>query len=155
MNNSQFQSFELLALKNTAKTVNILVNKKNKLRSKIIELNKELDNIVDTIMKWEAPIKDRFGYSSEQLMDKIPVENTDKNGKVIKTFKYVFKYPDTIVPPTQNEQDSSDNGVEFPQSNTSIEVNNTDELKEVFEDYETQRIVEESKNPTTDLPFEE
>ena len=155
MNNSQFQSFELFALKNTAKTVNTLVNKKNKLKSKIIELNKELDNIVDTIMKWEAPIKDRFGYSSEQLMDKIPVENTDKNGKVIKTFKYVFKYPDTIVPPTQNEQDSSDNGVEFPQSNTSIEVNNTDELKEVFEDYETQRIVEESKNPTTDLPFEE
>ena len=71
MNNSQFQSFELLALKNTAKTVNTLVNKKNKLKSKIIELNKELDNIVDTIMKWEAPIKDRFGYSSEQLMDKL------------------------------------------------------------------------------------
>lgn len=153
MNNSQFQSFELLALKNTAKTVNTLVTKKKKLTNKIIELNKELDNIVDTIMKWEAPIKDRFGYSSEELMNKVPVENTDKNGKVTKTFKFVFKYPDTIIPPTQKEEVTTDNNTD-PSSESFNEAND-EELKEVFEDYMTQKAVEEAKEPVTDLPFGE
>lgn len=110
MNNSQFQSFEISALKNTAKVVNSLVTKKNKLQDKINELQKELESYIRTINKWEAPIIDRFGYSSEKLVNKV-VEDTgkkDKNGNPVKSTKYVLKYSTVIPPYAQNNEDNDD-----------------------------------------------
>lgn len=154
MNTSKFKSFEIVALKSTAKTVNTLVTKKNKLKVKIEELYKELDNLEETIDKWEAPIKERFGYSTEDLLEKVTTNNSTK---------WVLKYPDTIVPPTKEPNDTEiektiNNLAASTQSQNSsqeVKVDNSEEAKEVFEEFMTQQAIDAAKEPTSDMPFEE
>lgn len=151
MNNSEFKSFEIAALKNTAKIVNSLITKRDKTQEKINALQKELDSYIKAINKWEAPIIDRFGYSSEHLINKV-VEDTgkvDKNGNPIKTTKYVLKYKDVLPPYAQNNESNNCQVTEENKNEPSEE-----EVKEMYEDYVTQQAVEESKIPTTDLPLE-
>lgn len=150
MNNSEFKSFEIAALKNTAKTVNSLIIKRDKTQEKINALQKELEYYIETINKWEAPIIDRFGCTSEHLVDKV-VEDTgkvDKNGNPIKTTKYVLKY-DTVLPPTLQKENENC----LPSNETETKLSE-EEMKEMYEDYVTQQAVEEAKIPTTDLPLE-
>lgn len=42
------------------------------------------------------------GFTTEDLIVKTiePTDKVDKEGKVIKVTKYSFKFPDTIIPPT-------------------------------------------------------
>lgn len=154
MNNSEFKSFEIVALKSTAKTVNTLVTKKNKLKVKIEELYKELDSLEETIDKWEAPIKERFGYSTEDLLEKVTTNNSTK---------WVLKYPDTIIPPTKEPNDTEieetiNNLAASTQSQNSsqeVKADNSEEAKEVFEEFMTQQAIDAAKEPTSDMPFEE
>lgn len=102
----KFSKFELARLKRTAQNVDQYVNQKNKLIAKIVELKAELDSIIKMIEVTDGPTKEMTGgYGSEDIIKKVvtPTDKLDKNGNILKTTKYEFIYPDTIIPPVAEE----------------------------------------------------
>lgn len=154
----KFKSFEIAALKTTAKAVNTLVTKKNKLIKQLNKIQKDIEENQTFIDKWEFPIKDTFGYSTEELVDKV-VEDTgkvDKDNRPIKVTKYVLKYPETIIPISNKDENIMD--AEFENTNSvdtdeSIEAFSNsfgspmtdEEAKEVYEDIEASKVVDTEK----------
>lgn len=103
----KFSKFEITAIKNTAHSVNPIVKKKNKLIEQVNELQEEINSLQLMQDQYEAPIRTLTGgYCSEDLVDKIIEDTgkTDKEGKPIKTTKYVLKYPETVIPVTMEEE---------------------------------------------------
>lgn len=143
-----FKPFEIKCLKNTAKTTSVLTEKKKKLEEKINSLQQELNEITDTIEQWEYPIKQRFGYYTSELVNKVitTTDKVDKNGKPIKNTSFVLKYPETILPPTTTDDIQDD---------CDIMTEEEMDLREEFEDYMAQQEVDEAKNPTTTNPIGE
>lgn len=89
----KFARFELTAIKNAAKSTYYLVEKKNKINEKIKKLEEELENLVSLQEEYEAPIRKLTGgYSSEELVERVSPT------------KWVFKYPETILPVEVEEQ---------------------------------------------------
>lgn len=129
----EFSKFQIAQLKRTAQNVGQSVKRKNKLEKQIIELSNEYKQAKEEIEAWQAPIKAVFdGFTTEDLVEAVTTDTGkfDKNGKPIKLTKYVLKYPDTVLPPTQIETESgavviddNDNVVEEQQSE-STETNN-------------------------------
>ena len=106
MEEKKFSKFELATIKRTAQNVNHMVTRKNKIMEKIEELSSEFKSITEAQEQFEAPIRTiTGGYSSEDLIDKVveTTDNVDKNGNPVKVTKWVFKYPDTIIPPVMEE----------------------------------------------------
>lgn len=102
MEEKKFTKFELARIKRTAQNVDQYVTKKNKLVSKVAEMQKEIDELQQFIDMSNAPVKlTTGGYGVEQLVRKVvtPTDKLDKNGNIIKQTSYEFIYPDTIVPP--------------------------------------------------------
>ena len=97
----KFNRFEITTIKRTAQNVNPYVVKKAKILAKMQKLDEELKSLNDIVEQYEAPIRTMTGgFTTEDLVEKV-IETTnavDKNGRPIKITKYVFKYPDTIVP---------------------------------------------------------
>lgn len=97
----KFNRFEITTIKRTAQNVNPYVVKKAKILAEMQKLDEELKSLNDIVEQYEAPIRTMTGgFTTEDLVEKV-IETTnavDKNGKPIKITKYVFKYPDTIVP---------------------------------------------------------
>lgn len=102
----KFSKFELARLKRTAQNVDQYVNQKNRLVAKMAELQAELDAVNKMIEVTDAPTKEMTGgYSSEDIIKKVvtPTDKLDKNGNILKTTKFEFIYPDTIIPPVVEE----------------------------------------------------
>lgn len=102
----KFTKFELARLKRTAQNVDQYINKKNKLVAKINELQAELDGVNQLIEVTEAPTRlITGGYGTEDIIRKVVIatDKLDKNGNVIKQTTFEFIYPDTIIPPVQEE----------------------------------------------------
>lgn len=82
---------QFAAVKRVAQNVNPLVVKKNKIATKISELNKEYNDLVEEIEGYELGVKKLTGgLFSEDLVVK-KVEDTgkvDKDGKPVKVTKY-------------------------------------------------------------------
>lgn len=101
-----FNKFEIAAIKRTAQSVGPLMSKKDRILKKIEELQGEL-KILDTIQEqYENSIKAMTGgFTTVDLVDRIiePTNTVDKNGKPVKITKYVLKYPDTVLPPMEDE----------------------------------------------------
>jgi hypothetical protein len=100
----KFTKFELARMKRTAQNVDQYIQKKNKLVTKIAELQAELDGITQLIDLTDAPTKAMTGgYGTEDIIKKVvtPTDKLDKNGNVIKQTTFEFLYPDTIVPPVE------------------------------------------------------
>jgi hypothetical protein len=99
-----FNLREITTIKRTAMNVNPLVTRKNKIKEKINQLNKEYNELQELQDTWELAIKTLTGgYTTEDLVEKV-VEDTgkvDKEGKPIKVTKYVLKYPETVIPVEQ------------------------------------------------------
>lgn len=96
----KFNKFELARIKRTAQNVDQYVSKKNKLVSKITEMQEEIENLQKMIDLSDAPVKlITGGYGVEQLVKKVvtPIDKLNKNGNVIKQTTYEFIY-DTIIP---------------------------------------------------------
>lgn len=115
MANKTFNKFLAASIRRTAQNVSPLVRRKQKLQAEIAEREQELASIQIQLDTYEAPVKEATGgYTTEDLVVRI-VENTgkvDKDGKPIKTTKWVFRYPETLVPPVEqgvNLPDSPDN----------------------------------------------
>lgn len=104
----KFGRFELNTIKGTARMVNPIVVKKERLAEKIAELQAEYDDLSAQQDAYESNVKRiTGGYTTDDLVEKV-VETTnsvDKNGKPIKVTKYVLKYPETIVPPAMEGTD--------------------------------------------------
>lgn len=100
----KFTKFELAKMKRTAQNVDQFINKKNKLNEKITALQEELNSVNQLIEIADALTKTMTGgYGTEDIIKKVvtPTNKLDKNGNVIKDTSYVFKYPDTIIPPCE------------------------------------------------------
>ena len=135
----QFSNFEKAAIKRTAQNVDKFVTKKLKLEAQINKLQEEYNAIAKMQEEWEAPIVSMTGYTTEELVSKQEVILTAKDGKTTKTYKFVLKYPETVVPPVNNNSNESwmDNASEA-------------ELKEYAEDMVASQNIEEQKD---NLPY--
>lgn len=101
MSEKKFTKFELARMKRTAQNVDQYITRKNKLATKIAELQLELNSINELIELTDAPTKAMTGgYGTEDIIKKVvtPTDKLDKNGNVIKVTTYEFLYPETIVP---------------------------------------------------------
>ncbi len=111
----KFSKFELARLKRTAQNVDQYVGRKNKLLTKIEELQKELDAVNAIIEVTDAPTRQMTGgYGSEDIIKKVvtPTDKLDKNGNVLKITKYEFIYPDTIIPTVKTDDIQVESTVE-------------------------------------------
>lgn len=103
MEKKKFTKFEIATIKRTAMNVNPMVTKKTKIAEKIAELQEEYNRLEVMQEQYEASIRTMTGgYGTEDLIDKV-IEDTgkvDKDGKPVKITKYIWKYPETIIPPT-------------------------------------------------------
>lgn len=102
----KFTKFELARFKRTAQNVDQYITKKNKLVTKINELNAELEKVQKMIDLEDAATKYATGgFGTEDIIRKVvtPTDKVDKNGVVLKVTSYEFIYPDTIIPPVMEE----------------------------------------------------
>lgn len=86
----EFSRNDLAAIKRAAASIAPLATKRDKLLEKRDALNVEIERIQSTINSFNVPIKDMTGYGADDLIVK------DSNNK------FVFRYPDTIIPPEIN-----------------------------------------------------
>ena len=147
----EFSKFQIATLKRSAQNVNPIVTKKNKIKAQIDALNEEYNQLQAQQDAWEAAIKEMTGgYTTEDLVEKV-VETTDKldkDGKPIKVTKYVLKYPETIIPPTEVsvEETVSTDAVDDTEKAPEVEVKAGEEapINPIAQ------FTEEDKN---DIPF--
>lgn len=106
----KFKSMELARLKRTAQNVDQFISRKNRLITKIGELQKELAEVNRMIEITDAPTREMTGgFGSEDIIRKV-VTNTgvvNKNGVEIKKTTFEFIY-DTIIPEVENTMDTKD-----------------------------------------------
>lgn len=138
----EFSKFEIAVIKRTAQNVNPMVTKKNKIRKQIAALSEEYDTLDKMQEQYEASIKTMTGgYSTEDLVDKV-IKDTgkvDKDGKPIKVTQYILKYPETIIPVVDAENE-----------NASADIAAMDEIDEVAEAVPEAEAEAEVDN---DMPF--
>lgn len=136
----EFSKFEIAVIKRTAQNVNPMVTKKNKIRKQIAALSEEYDTLDKMQEQYEASIKTMTGgYSTEDLVDKV-IKDTgkvDKDGKPIKVTQYILKYPETIIPVVDAENE-----------NASADIAAMDETNEVAE-----AVPEAEAEVDNDMPF--
>lgn len=120
---------QMATVKRVAQNVNPLVVKKNKIATKINELNVEYNALVEEIAGHEMGIKALTGgFTSEDLIIK-KVEDTgkvDKDGKPIKVTKYE---PNTEVV-TFNEKDNVYEICNKVYNEETTEVNNCENCED-------------------------
>lgn len=107
MNEKKFNKMAVSQIKNTAKSCYFLSKEREKLEKEIAEKQARLEEVNAQYDEYQAPIKRMTGgYTTNQLLDRQVVDTgkVDKDGRPIKVTNYVLKYPDTIVPPTQETE---------------------------------------------------
>lgn len=82
----EFNRNDLAAIKRAAASIAPLAAKKEKLLAKKAAIDAELDYIQERIDGFNVPIVNMTGYTAEDMVTR----DADN--------KYVFKYPDTIIP---------------------------------------------------------
>ena len=124
----KFSKFEIATIKRTAQNVNPMVSRKAKIKEQINALQAEYEQLDTMQEQYEASIKIMTGgYSSEDLVEKV-IETTgavDKNGKPVKTTKFVLKYPETVIPVVAEENEDT----------TATEVDDTEKASDAGEEY--------------------
>lgn len=112
MNDKILNARELAQIKRIAQNVDADFQAVCKLEEKIAELMTKKDALQQSINEQEAPvIRKTGGYKSTDIYKKtiIPQFNengtpkTDKDGRQLKVTKYVLRYPDSILPPSEVE----------------------------------------------------
>ena len=104
----EFSKFQVATLKRVAQSVSPLVRAKEKLVNQITECEQELKSIQAQIDAFQGPIKEMTGgYTTEDLVvrEVSVTDKLDKEGKPVKVTKWVLRYPDTVVPVEQEEQE--------------------------------------------------
>ena len=104
----EFSKFQVATLKRVAQSVSPLVRAKEKLVNQITECEQELKSIQTQIDAFQGPIKEMTGgYTTEDLVvrEVSVTDKLDKEGKPVKVTKWVLRYPDTVIPVEQEEQE--------------------------------------------------
>lgn len=104
----EFSKFQVATLKRVAQSVSPLVRAKEKLVNQITECEQELKSIQTQIDAFQGPIKEMTGgYTTEDLVvrEVSVTDKLDKEGKPVKVTKWVLRYPDTVIPVEQKEQE--------------------------------------------------
>lgn len=119
MNEKKFNKMAVSQIKNTAKSCYFLSKEKEKLEKEIAEKQARLEEVNAQYDEYQAPIKRMTGgYTTNELLDRQVVDTgkVDKDGRPIKVTNYVLKYPDTIVPPTQEVEEVEPTAPEEPEN---------------------------------------
>lgn len=95
-----FSNFEIATIRRTAQNVSPMVIKKNKLKAKIAEMEYEVRLLETQQEQFEQAIKTMTGgFTSEDLIERvIEVTGEDRDGRPVKSTKWVLKYPETVIP---------------------------------------------------------
>lgn len=106
MSKKKFDKFFVANLRRTFQIVAPAVKEKQKLQAEVEAKQARIAELEAKISVLDEPIKrDTGGYGVEDLIVREVVDaGTDKNGKTIKVTKLNLRYPETIVPPTSEEQ---------------------------------------------------
>ena len=120
---------EFQSVKRVAQACNPLKVKRDKVQAKIEALQAEYNAYDTQISALEAGIKSIIGFRTEELVKKIIVPGTDKNGKEIKTTKYV---PTDIVTYDKDKKQYVITVPDAPEANEDTNV--CDAKEEVSED---------------------
>lgn len=120
---------EFQSVKRVAQACNPLKVKRDKVQAKIEALQAEYNAYDTQISALEAGIKSIIGFRTEELVKKIIVPGTDKNGKEIKTTKYV---PTDIVTYDKDKKQYVITVPDAPEANEDTNASDTEE--EVAED---------------------
>lgn len=98
MTNKEFTSREKGMIKNVAKSVYPMVEKKLKLVEKMENLQKEINELEGTIDKWEQGVMDLTGgYTSTELVKK-EIITCGEGEKAVRKAAYSFYYGDNVLP---------------------------------------------------------
>ena len=81
-------AYDRMTIKTAAKAVSHFESKKQTIKKKIETLQKEYDSIQEQVLEYSKAVVEKTGY--------LPLDLVEKVGN-----NWVFKYPDTVVPPTQ------------------------------------------------------
>ena len=107
MNEIKITKFMVATIKRTAQNVAPMVTKKNKIKAKIDALQAEYDSLCTQQEQFEASIRTMTGgYTTEDLVEKVVTKKLNEDGTVTPVTKYVLKYPDTIIPPVETEDET-------------------------------------------------
>lgn len=121
----KFDKFFVANLKRTAQMVSPMVREKDKLVDEINEKYARIDALRAQIESLNSHIRQECGYGVEDLITR-EVVNTgklDKAGKPVKVTKWILKYPETIIPPTE-EQETPVEVEENPVEDNTMETEN-------------------------------
>lgn len=120
---------EFQSVKRVAQACNPLKVKRDKVQAKIEALQAEYKAYDTQISALEAGIKSIIGFRTEELVKKVIEPGTDKNGKEIKTTKYV---PTDTVTYDKDKKQYVITVPETTDSNDSTDANDT--VEKVTED---------------------
>lgn len=123
----KFTKFELARMKRTAQNVDQYISKKNKLVEKKKLIDDELAELNALIELTDAPTRAMTGgYGTEDIIKKVVTvtDKVNKNGDAVKQTTFEFIYPDTIIPPTE------DNEPIIPEEVYELGCRNTNETTE-------------------------
>lgn len=113
----QFSKIEIAVIKRTAQNVSQFVTKKERINAKIAELEAEKASLQPIIDSFQGPIKTMTGgYSTEDLVTRETVHTGKmdaKTGKEIIQTRFILKYPDTVIPPTEAASEVPEEGVDI------------------------------------------
>lgn len=101
----KFTKFQKANLKRYAQIMDPLISKRNRVATKIVELQKEVEEYQKQIDMTDALVKGMTGgYSIEAIIKKVitPTDKLDKNGNVVKLTTFEFIHPETIIPPIES-----------------------------------------------------
>lgn len=133
-----FSKIEIAVIKRTAQNVAQFVTKKAKIDAKIAELEEEKASLQPIIDSFQGPIKEMTGgYTTEDLVNKETVHTgkiDPKTGKEIIQTRFTLKFPETVVPLDEYDEEEEsvfqENGVQESTSEPEVEEN---EEQETFE----------------------
>lgn len=110
MAKEKFGRMAVSQIKNTAKSCYLLTREKEKLEKEIAEKQARLAVVKEQYDEYQAPIKRMTGgYTTEDLLDRQVTDTgkVDKDGRPIKVTNYVLRYPETVVPPVENVENTA------------------------------------------------
>lgn len=121
----KFDKFFVANLKRTAQMVSPMVREKDKLIAEIEEKYARVDALRAQIESLDSHIRQECGYGVEDLITREVVNTSklDKAGKPVKVTKWILKYPETIIPPTE-EQETPVEVEENPVEDNTMETEN-------------------------------
>lgn len=159
-----------VTIKRVAQNVSEIVKKKTRLQEqmnaleekmrkqleeKLSKFKMEIEELDQQQEIFEKPVREfTGGYGTEDLIDMEVVEaGTDKNGRTIRKTVYTLRYPDTILPP--KEEDNEVKGEKVTAETVSDEQPKVDNTVDTYAEFSAPSLEVEDGGVEgdDDLPF--